>query len=48
MAVSKAAMLLKGLAALAFRFVVGTFIKAPFKMLMNFIKNNVKNFSKLL
>ena len=48
MAVTKAAALLKGLAALAFRFVVGTFIKAPFKMLMNFIKKNVKNFSKLL
>ena len=48
MAVSKAAMLLKGLAALAFRFVVGTFIKAPFKLLMNFIRNNIDNFSKLL
>ena len=48
MAVSKAAMLLKGLAALAFRFVVGTFIKAPFKLLMNFIRNNINNFSTLL
>ena len=49
MAVSKETTnVVKGLAALAFRFVVGTFIKAPFKMLMNFIKNNVKNFSKLL
>ena len=48
MAVSKAVALLKGLGALAFRFVVGTFIKAPFKMLSNFIRNNIKNFSQLL
>ena len=48
MAVSKAVALIKGLAALAFRFVVGTFIKAPFKMLSNFIRNNIKNFSTLL
>ena len=48
MAVSKAVALIKGLAALAFRFVVGAFIKAPFRMLANFIKNNVKNFTELL
>ena len=48
MAVIKAALLLKSLAGLAFRFVVGTFIKKPFKLLANFIKNNVKNFATLL
>ena len=48
MAVLKAIAGLKALAALAFKFVVGTFIKAPFRMLSNFIKKNVKNFSKLL
>ena len=48
MAVIKAALLLKSLAGLAFRFVVGTFIKRPFKLLANFIKNNVKNFATLL
>jgi len=48
MAVVKAIFALKALAASAFKFVVGTFIKAPFRMLSNFIKNNVKNFSKLL
>jgi len=48
MAVVKAILGLKALAASAFKFVVGTFIKAPFRMLSNFIKNNVKNFSKLL
>ena len=48
MAVIKAASLLKLLAANAFKFVVGTFIRAPFRMLSNFIKNNIKNFVKLL
>ena len=48
MAVTKAVLALKALGLLAFKFVVGTFIKAPFRMLSNFIKKNVKNFSKLL
>jgi len=48
MAVIKAIAGLKALAALAFKFVVGTFIKAPFRMLSNFIRNNIKNFAKLL
>ena len=48
MAVLKAIAGLKLLAANAFKFVVGTFIKAPFRMLSNFIKNNIKNFVKLL
>ena len=48
MAVIKAIAGLKALAALAFKFVVGTFIKAPFRMLSNFIKNNIKNFVTLL
>ena len=48
MAVIKAIAGLKLLAANAFKFVVGTFIKAPFRMLSNFIKNNIKNFVKLL
>ena len=48
MAVIKAASLLGLLAKNAFKFVVGTFIRAPFRMLSNFIKNNIKNFGKLL
>ena len=48
MAVLKAIAGLKLLAANAFKFVVGTFILAPFMMLSNFIKNNIKNFVKLL
>jgi len=48
MAVIKAVALIKLLAANAFKFVVGTFIRAPFRMLSNFIKNNIKNFVTLL
>ena len=48
MAVIKAVALIKLLAANAFKFVVGTFIRAPFRMLSNFIKNNIKNFTTLL
>ena len=48
MAVIKAIAGLKALGLLALKFVVGTFIKAPFRMLSNFIKNNVKNFATLL
>ena len=43
--------ILSGIRKLAGRlasFVVGTFIKAPFRMLSNFIKNNIKNFGKFL
>jgi len=48
MAVIKATSLLGLLAKNALKFVVGTFIKAPFRMLSNFIRNNIKNFGKLL
>ena len=48
MAVIAALNSLKAIGALALKFVVGTFIKAPFRMLSNFIKNNVKNFIVLL
>ena len=48
MAVIKILSGIRKLAGLATRFVVGTFIKAPFRMLSNFIKNNIKNFGKFL
>ena len=48
MAVIKAVALIKSLAGVAFRFIVGTFIRKPFKLLANFIKNNIKNFATLL
>ena len=48
MAVIAALNSLKAIGALALKFVVGTFIKAPFRMLSNFIKNNIKNFIVLL
>ena len=48
MAVIKAIAGLKALGLLALKFVIGTFIKAPFRMLSNFIKNNIKNFGKFL
>ena len=41
-------MMMKALAGMAFRFVVGNFIKRPFRLLTNFIKNNVKQFATLI
>ena len=46
--VQKTIMMMKALAGMAFRFVVGNFIKRPFRLLTNFIKNNVKQFATLI
>ena len=48
MAVIKIISGIRKLAGRLASFVVGTFIKKPFRMLSNFIKNNIKNFGKFL